>query len=289
MAYRFSAKDPTLADGVRRIAAEEFAAIERALSDPALPVARKVHESRKTTKRLRALLRLTAAAFPDAPAEIAALRAAAACLSSLRDRGALRETLARLEMPADIESRIGQAISRRRGIRAAESRRLLAAFAGNISAAAARASGWSFKQDGWKLIGPGLTKGYRRFGDALADAGHARDEDPVHELRKRAKDYWYQTLLLRGIFPEVMDGYAEAAERLCDHLGDWRDLGLLEAEVSRLTNRQLAPTHAEDATGRITKARRRALRRAFGTARRLAGEPPEVYIARIRAWWQLSG
>ena len=288
MAYRFSAKDPTVADGVRRIAAEEFAAIEAALSDPAMPAARKVHESRKATKRLRALLRLTAAAFPGAPAEIAALREAAASLSALRDKGALSETLARLEMPADIETTIGKAISRRRAVSAAESRRLLAAFAEDVASAAGRASEWSFDRDGWKAIGPGLAKGYRRFADALAEARDARDEEPVHDLRKRAKDHWYQTLLLRGVFPDVMDGYAAAGERLCDDLGDWRDLGLLEAEVSQLTTRQLSAAHAEEAMTRIAKARRRALRRAFRTARRLASESPDAYTARIRSWWRLS-
>lgn len=288
MAYRFSAKDPTVADGVRRIAAEEFAAIEAALCDPAMPAARKVHESRKSTKRLRALLRLTAAAVPGAPAEIAALRDAAASLSALRDNSALGETLARLEMPADIEVRIGKAISRRRAVGASESRRLLAAFAEEVKSAAARAQAWSFDRDGWKAIGPGLAKGYRRFAGTLDEARHARDEEPVHDLRKRAKDHWYQTLLLRGLFPNVMDGYAAAGERLCDDLGDWRDLGLLEAEVSQLTTRQLGAALAEEALDRISKARRRALRRAFRTARRLASESPDAYTARIRTWWRLS-
>jgi hypothetical protein len=85
-----------------------------------------------------------------------------------------------------------------------------------------------------------------------------------------------------------MDGYAAAGERLCDDLGDWRDLGLLEAEVSQLTARQLGAAHAEEALARISKARRRALRRAFRTARRLSSESPDAYTARIRAWWQLA-
>ncbi len=289
MAYRFSAKDPTLADGVRRIAAEEFAAIDAVLTDPATPTARKVHECRKATKRLRALLRLTATAFPEARAEIRALREAAASLSALRDRGALGETLSRLEMPAEIEARIARAVSRRRAVSAAESQRLLAAFAGNMATAGARVPGWTLEHDGWRAIGPGLERGYRRFAGTLADARQARDEEPVHDLRKRAKDHWYQTLLLRNIFADVMDGHAAAGERLCDDLGDWRDLGLLEAEVRQLTERQLPVRQSEEALAYIAKARRRALRHAFRTARRLASESPDAYTARIRAWWQLSG
>ena len=60
MAYRFKASDVSMTDGVQRIAAAEFALIRQALDDKTLPLERKVHESRKGTKRLRALLRLTA-------------------------------------------------------------------------------------------------------------------------------------------------------------------------------------------------------------------------------------
>jgi CHAD domain-containing protein len=288
MAFRFAAKDLTVADGVRRIAAGEYAAIEAVLTDPATPAGRKVHECRKATKRLRALLRLTVAALPEARAEINALRDAAASLSALRDKGALGETLARLEMPAEIEARIAKAISRRRAVSAAESRRLLAAFADDMASAAARVPGWTFERDGWRAIGPGLERGYRRFAGTLADARNARDEEPVHDLRKRAKDHWYQTLLLRNIFPDVMEGHAAAGERLCDDLGDWRDLGLLETEVGQLTARQLPAAQGEEALARIARARRRALRRALRTARRLASESPDAYTARLRSWWRLS-
>lgn len=288
MAFRFSAKDHTVADGVRRIAAEELAAIQAALADADLSIARKVHEGRKGTKRLRALLRLTRPAFPEAHKEIVALRDAAAALSALRDKGALTETLARLDLPEETAARIGKAISRRRKVSAAESKRLLAGFAADMEAASARAEAWTFERDGWKAIGPGLHKSYRRFSDTLAEARHARDEEPVHDLRKRAKDHWYQTLLLRGELPEVMEGYAAAGEKLCDDLGDWRDLGLLEAEVGQLTPRQLPAPLAEAALTIISKARRRSLRRAFRTARRLTTEPADAYTARIAGWWRLS-
>jgi len=288
MAFRFSAKDHTVADGVRRIAAEELAAIEAALADPVLPTARKVHEGRKGTKRLRALLRLTAAALPAAQTEIAALRDAAAALSALRDKGALAETLARLELPEDTAARIAKAIARRRRASAAEGNRLLAGFAADMEAAATRAETWSFERDGWKAIGPGLRKGYRRFSEALAEARHARDEEPVHDLRKRAKDHWYQTLLLRGTFPEIMEGFAAAGEKLCDDLGDWRDLGLLEAEVRQLTSRQLPVALADPALAVISKARRRSLRRALRTARQLTVESADAYTDRIANWWRLS-
>ena len=152
--------------------------------------------------------------------------------------------------------------------------------------AADRAASWTLDQDGWKALAPGLERSQHRFRKAMAAARKAETEDPVHDFRKRAKDHWYQTLLLRGAFPDVMDGYAVAGEHLCDQLGDWRDLGLLSEAVGALPAHRLAKADQAATLLLIAKARRRALRRAFRTARRLAWETPEAYAARLKAWWR---
>jgi CHAD domain-containing protein len=289
MAYRFKSGDASAGEALRRIAAEEFAAIGAALADRTVPLARKVHEGRKATKRLRALLRLVAPVFPEAHEEIAVLRDAAARLSALRDKGALTETLSRLGLPQDVSANLSAALDKRRAAGTAAQKRLLAAFAGEMDAAAGRAQSWTLTQTGWHALAPGLQRSYRRLRKSFEAARRARDEEPVHEFRKRAKDHWYQTLLLRGAFPEVMDGYAAAAERLCDDLGDWRDLGLLEAAIIDVPVHLLAKPDAATALALIAKARRRALRRAFLTARRLAGETPRAYTARLAAWSKKRG
>ena len=289
MAYRFKSGDASTSEALRRIAAEEFSAIGAALADRTVPLARKVHEGRKATKRLRALLRLVAPVFPEAREEIAVLRQAAARLSALRDKGALTETLSRLGLPQDVAANLSAALGKRRAAGTAAQKRLLAAFAGEMDAAAGRAQSWTLTQTGWHALAPGLQRSYRRLRRSFEAARRARDEEPVHEFRKRAKDHWYQTLLLRGAFPEVMDGYAAAAERLCDDLGDWRDLGLLEGAIVDVPVHLLAKPDAATALALISKARRRALRRAFSTARRLAGETPRAYTARLAAWSKTRG
>ena len=289
MAYRFKSGDASTSEALRRIAAEEFSAIGAALADRTVPLARKVHEGRKATKRLRALLRLVAPVFPEAREEIAVLRQAAARLSALRDKGALTETLSRLGLPQYVAANLSAALGKRRAAGTAAQKRLLAAFAGEMDAAAGRAQSWTLTQTGWHALAPGLQRSYRRLRRSFEAARRARDEEPVHEFRKRAKDHWYQTLLLRGAFPEVMDGYAAAAERLCDDLGDWRDLGLLEGAIVDVPVHLLAKPDAATALALISKARRRALRRAFSTARRLAGETPRAYTARLAAWSKTRG
>lgn len=288
MAYRFKSSDASMRDAVRRIAAYEFDLVRACLADRTLPLSRKVHEARKATKRLRALLRLIAPVSPEAREEITALRLAAARLSALRDTGALEETLSRLDLPATTASALRDILAQRCVPGAAAQRKMLAAFAAEMDITAGRAALWTVDRDGWAAISPGLARSDRRLRRSMDAARHARDEEPVHEFRKRAKDYWYHTLLLRGVFAPVMDGYAAAAESLCDALGDWRDLGLLEAAVQDVPAHQIAKRDVAAALAVIGANRRRALKRAFRIARRLTAETPDAYAARLKAWWKAS-
>lgn len=286
MAYKFKSSDRTITDGVRRIAAREFMLVREVLADKSLPASRKVHEGRKATKRLRALLRLTGPAMPEARAEIAALRDAARRLSALRDRGAMAETLTTLKMPDELAERLTTLIAPGKSLAPRGTPKLLITFAGEMAEAEARAEGWTVSGKGWPALEPGLRKSYRGFRRALAVAESKDAEEPVHDLRKRAKDYWYHTQLLRDVFPDVMDGYAAAGERLCDDLGTWRDLGLLSEAIAALPAHRLSKADAADADQIISKARRRALKRAFRTIRLLTAESPSEYTERLGNWWR---
>ncbi len=286
MAYRFKSGDRSVTEGLRRIAAAEFAAIAATLSDKGVSPARKVHEARKGTKRLRALIRLTRKGLPGARDEIAALRACAAGLSSLRDRAALVEVADRLALAPETAAIIAEALARRPLPGKAQQGRILAACARDMAVIAARAESWTLDRDGWRAIGPGVARGYHRFSETIAEARRATLDEPVHAFRKRAKDHWYQTLLLRGVFPDAMDGYAAAGEQLSDDLGTWRDLGLLQHELAELPAHVLSKMEAASGFEIIADARRRALRRAFRTAGRLTAETPDAYAARLKALWE---
>jgi len=286
MAYRFKSSDRTITDGVRRIAAREFELISAMLADTHLSAARKVHEGRKATKRLRALLRLVGPSMPEARAEIDALRDAARRLSALRDRGALAETFTSLDLPDDLEGRLSPLIAPARVAAPRGSTKLLKAFGEEMLEAESRALGWDVSRKGWSALEPGLRKSYRRLRRAADAAAHADDEDPVHDLRKRAKDHWYHTLLLRDVFPDVMDGYGAAGERLCDDLGTWRDLGLLGDAIGALPADSLPKPELKVVRDIIGKARRRALKRASRTVRLLTAESPSEYASRIGNWWR---
>jgi CHAD domain-containing protein len=285
MAYRFRSADKSVTDAVRRIAASEFDMALKVLADDRLPAQRQVHEVRKATKRLRALLRLVRPVMPGAAAEIAALRDTARRLSDLRDAGALIETLGRLDLAEDDRASLAEALASRPEASPKDAAKRLAACTRALRRTAARARGWTLTDEGWDALEPGLIRSHERLDRARRMAKSDTQDEAVHDLRKRAKDHWYQTLLIRRAFPDVMAGYAEAGERLCNDLGDWRDFAQLEAALRALPGQTSA---VEEALAQIPKRRKRALKQAFQTARLITVESPGAYAARIGAWWNRS-
>ncbi len=96
MAYRFTPADPSVAEAVRRIALSQITRALSALDGPAHDAPATVHDTRKTVKKLRGLIRLARPGFRDYDVENAALRATGQSLAHLRDSDVMRQTLADL-------------------------------------------------------------------------------------------------------------------------------------------------------------------------------------------------
>jgi hypothetical protein len=84
MAYAITPEDASVEDALRRIVREEAQnALDQVSGEGDLSA--RVHEMRKTVKKLRGLLRLVRPVFLEARAENAVLRDAGQGLSGLRD------------------------------------------------------------------------------------------------------------------------------------------------------------------------------------------------------------
>ncbi|MFN7054869.1 CHAD domain-containing protein [Hyphomonas sp.] len=287
MAYRFKPGRKDVTADVRRIAAEEFALMRRVLSDAGLPPARQVHEVRKSTKRLRSLLRLAGPSMPEAKAEAAVLRDAALALSAARDSGAVIEALGTLKLPAETLQLAEAALLRARAqaMPDEEASELLRAFGKEMRAMARRARDWTVEPGGFEALAPGLRRGYRRLQKAFAASQTAEDEEPLHEWRKKAKDHWHHTLLLRRIHPAAMSAHARTAEEVSDALGSWRDYGLLIAAIAALPARSLRKGLAHEVRDAALAAQGKMLKTAYRPTQRLTAETPRALVRRWGAYW----
>ncbi len=288
MPYAIRPDDESVEAALRRIAREEAEAALAAVRGDG-DLASRVHEMRKSVKKLRALLRLVRPVFRDAGAENAVLREAGRKLSGLRDSAVQVQTLGRLSEGMDPSRRATllapfEEAALHHDARADEA--ALPAFAESMAALRDRSEGWRLRKDGWAALEPGLAATWDAARDAMRTARRRPEPDHLHDWRKRAKDHWYQARLLQPIWPALMKPHVAAADELGELLGQVNDLAVLRerlevaplSEAARSEARDLADLRHAD-----------LLAQALPLGRRLFAGSSEALTTRWGAWWKLRG
>jgi CHAD domain-containing protein len=299
MAYKLRLKEP-LEDGVRRIAVEQ---LDRLLAMPRAGDERVawVHETRKATKRLRALLRLVRSGLAPADwrRENDALRAIARLLSPMRDRDVLGQTIALLGDGGDKQlrgalARLAARLERdhprppaRDGPNDA-GETTIAEAVGLLEAARHRLVRLDVAGNVVDVVGAGLEQAQRRARKTLRRAEADPGDANHHDLRKALQTCWRQALLIEASWPEIQSTRAAVARSLSQALGEVQDLAVLARTVS-------GPTAANgqrrdgDRIALACRRRQEQLRvAAFPAAGRLLALPPKALAAELAGSWPRS-
>lgn len=293
MAYCFIREDSTAKAGFRRIARELLAKAIRqvdAIEAGSSPTDEAIHELRKCCKKLRGLYRLVRPAFPDYRHENAAIRDAAARLSSVRDANVLVDTLDALlrsggTAPGGVEAVRGRLVARRDELaRSEDSAATLKDFRADLVSARKRAKRWKLKADGFDAVAGGLEKSFAGARAAMKLARNDRDPEAFHEWRKRTKDHWYHARLLGQIWPEVLHTHAGVVEELGELLGLHHDLSIFREKLP-----EVAEGEEEARTYLDAIAKRRETEIAdecVALGARVFAEKPAALSRRWRAYWK---
>src|SRR5436190_8468820 len=229
-------------DAIRRIARGQLElARDDLASAPARKQAEAVHETRKRLKRLRACVRLARDAVGEETyeRENGAFRAAAHELSAGRDAVVMLQTLDKLrerfaeELPARAPGPLRERLEdeRDRAVPARDDEHVDAVLSA-LREAHERTPAWTFHDDGFDALAPGLRRMYRRGRKRMRAARKDPSPENLHEWRKRVKDLWHATQILRVAHPERMKRLGKRAHKLSDLLGDGHDLHMLRDYVS---------------------------------------------------------
>jgi CHAD domain-containing protein len=290
MSYRFQRKE-TVADAFRRVADEQFAALDAALR--ATPRA-DVHEARRRCKMLRALLRLFTAAL-DPPARRAAdagIAKIANALAPARDAEVRRQTFDALLRGAGPKARTrfapvrtvldAEAADGHHALPIRQREKVLAMSA----ALRPRVIALRLDRHGWRALAPGLRRASRRGRRAMAEARHDPAPERWHDWRKLAKRLWYDLRLLRNVRPRKLATPIAQLERLTEHLGDEHDLIVLRQHIEAQTAAAMPAGLAKEFIAFID--RRRALHRrgAERLGRKVFSEKPADFVARLERSWR---
>ena len=292
MAYKLEDREG-MAGGVRRIVAEELdSAIAglraRPLSDEA------VHEARKSLKKARSALRLLRSDIGNdvRKRENAAMRDAAARLSGARDAQVMLETLdklaadPRVTVPAPAVARLKQLLeARREELRGeADLEAGAAEAADELAKVRERLDDWPLDHEGFGAAASGLRRMHRQGRREMDTALKKGDDESWHEWRKRVKDLWYASRILKPVAPGQLSGPTDEASDLSDVLGDHNDLAVLAETVTEYED-ELAPGHAELMQAALSRRRDTLRLAAVPLGQRLYAERPKPFVRRLEACW----
>lgn len=300
--------DEPLAIGIQRVCLFELdTALYGLRHEPDRP--KGVHEARKASKRIRAMLRLVrdAIGYPVYRTENVVLRDVARELSTVRSSAVLRtlaeEILATLAGDVDAEAAahlIAELESRQHSEEVlVHDRQKMMELATTLLTARARFATWPLIDtdvDGYALprhripddfdaVAGGLHRVYRRGRKMMRIAETRPSVHSFHQWRKRVKYLRYQIESLHLIWPPVMDGMAHALETLAESLGVEHD----HAELGQLISGE--PWLVPDPAGRrvllshIAQRRLELQQQALTIGRRLYHEAPDAFTERLRSYW----
>ncbi|HEX8156001.1 MAG TPA: CHAD domain-containing protein [Solirubrobacteraceae bacterium] len=289
--------DEYLPDGIRRIARGQLHNAHDDLSGASRrQFAEAVHETRKRLKRLRASVRLARDGIGQETyeRENAAFRTAGRRLSAGRDAQVLVETIDSLserfadELPERVTATLRARLEEERKHAEAAAQRDdagTAAVLGELEQALTRTPAWTFQNDDFDALSPGLRRIYRRGRKRMRAARKDPTAENLHEWRKRVKDLWHATQIVRAAQPKRLKRVSRRAHKLADLLGDGHDLSMLREYV------EAHPQCFEDKASRkalvaVIDRRSKTLRdKALKRGRRLYKRSPKRFVRAIERGW----
>jgi len=296
MPYRFIPKDESVQDAVRRVTRHQVEAVVELIDAGKREDDITIHELRKATKKLRALLRLVRPVFAEFDRENQALRDIARSMSVLRDATILIGSFDRVveaygtQLDRQALGTVRARLTRRRNALVADTDvdGLLAKARTDLRALERRSHDWTLAADGFDALQRGLRTSYRRARHAMRDARATPTPDCMHEWRKRTKDHWYHARLLEAIWEGPMQAHSNAAHALGDQLGDHHDLTVFLANLAARPEDFGDTADAEVLAGLTRRLQAVLAAEAFAAGSRLFAEPAsalaESWGKRYCAW-----
>lgn len=298
MPYRFFT-DSTVEANVQRIFNEQIGKAVQELSEGmGADPEQAIHSTRKRLKKGRSLLRLVRKSIGEKTyqRENGQLRSIGQALAPARDGAVYQKTLADLikiygislenkglselqDSLVDLyKSELKTLIDRDNAI---------APILADLEASKARLSQLTLHQTGWKAISKSLKQIYRQGQDRFHAAYKDGDDEAFHDWRKRAKDLWYNSCLLKQVWPPVMEVFGSEAHYLSELLGDGHDIAVLKHFLQhRPPAVVLSDEHLQVLMPLLVHRQEKLHRQAKNLGKKLYSEKPKTFIKRIHSYWQ---
>lgn len=296
-----------LGAGVKRVTMEQLELAAKGFFDGNGDLGGAVHESRKSIKRVRALLRMVRGELPDHiyDFENKSLRDTARLVAKLRSaQGVLNAATSVRDLYGDFLAEgtftvLLERLTRRRDLlelETVEDRNLAGRVVRSLERAYHRYGSWPTDpearevyglgiRDSFDAVRPGLSSTYTHGRQTMVKAYERSASDDFHEWRKKVKDMRHQMEFLAPLWPEVLVGTAVTLGRLGDILGEDHDIAELEDLL--VERPDLCPERRERSLFHaLARQRRNELQVAAEIlGRRVYAEKPDSLTHRFGEYW----
>ncbi|MDH4108735.1 MAG: CHAD domain-containing protein [Gammaproteobacteria bacterium] len=275
--------------GSLRIAAEQLDLACRELAVSESPVALRVHEFRKRSKKIRSLSRLIRSGF-DGHAEVNKLFGhLARQTSDARDARIVMDLVERYLAETGSAQHVRPVAAWFRGrCETAEqgAERTLAGLRQALADAAADTPHCDSSGVDRATVLVGLRDTLCRARAALTAARANPAATTFHDLRKRCKDHWHHLCLVRPALPTRLKPRTGKFERLCELLGLAQDRAVLIAHLEALPEDLQIDSDTAAALERARREQHELRETIMEQATRLLEIDPDRFSARVGRHWE---
>jgi CHAD domain-containing protein len=255
-----------------------------------------IHETRRTLKRIRALLRLVRdeIGYSSYYRENLCYREVAGRMARLRDTYVLRQ------MVRDVAETHPEVLSLRDLERldtqlTGQIEQELEQFSGDeggfegvieeMDKARERIKWYCELRNSFTSVRKGLRRVYSRGRRFLGRMEEHFSIDEFHEYRKNTKYLYYQMELIQPVFPKVIKAYAGTIDKHAEHLGEVRDLDRLENHIQELPGRMISSASKRKLQAVIEGKRESLMDKILTKSRLIYAERPKEFLERINSYW----
>lgn len=254
-----------------------------------------IHEVRKSFKKIRAALRLVRDHVDFYKDENVFFRDEGRRISDIRDATSVIEALDMLyDQYSDelykhtFNSFRNFLLERRKELAKAvlEDKNALSTVEGNLLQKKEEIDSWSINIKSFDAIYPSIKRVYKRGKKAYEKAIETQRTEDLHEWRKRVKYLRYQLDLINRIWPDMLDTWEDELHKLSDHLGNDRDLYMLDNLMQKNKGKFSDITSYQLLSSLLTAQRKELQQRSFLLGQRLYHLEKDTFTGLIEASWK---
>ncbi|WP_460538107.1 CHAD domain-containing protein [Echinicola sediminis] len=232
-------KDENIATGWKRLITEQCQSIAEVLRSRKAPPER-IHDIRKSLKKIRGLLRAVKEGFPGYTEENIFFRDAGRAVSKLRDYQAVQDTLVRLYATKDHPANkstcrtIAKKLDRAKSTlekQMLKKEKVLESINLQIQEKLTEIEDWSLERSSFDVLSSSITKVYKKGYRLRKIAEATGKSEDFHEWRKQAKYLRYQLEFLNPLWPNLMTFWEGEMHQLTDYIGEGHDLVVLQEMI----------------------------------------------------------